>query len=536
MKKKYFYPGIFLLSFLLIGIKPAFTQVVTEEWVARYNGPANGSDVANDIALDSLGNVYVTGRSDGSGTRNDYATIKYDSVGNELWVRRYNGPANSYDVANDIALDSSGNVYVTGESSGSGTGGDYATIKYDSAGNELWLARYNGPGNYSDQATGIALDSSGNVYVTGRSDGSGTLSDYATIKYNSAGNELWVARYNGPANSYDDARGIALDSLGNVYVTGNSRESGTRNDYATIKYDSAGNELWVARYNGPKNWDWVEAIAVDSSGNVYVTGISVGSGASPEYATIKYDSAGSELWVARYNGPANGGDEAYDIALDFSGNVYVTGRSVGSGTRNDYATIKYDSDGNELWVARYNGPGNYIDCAYGIALDSSGNVYVTGESHGSGTVGDYATIKYDSDGNELWVARYNGPGNSYDYATGIALDSSGNVYVTGNSRESGTRNDYATIKYSQPFIVYPNPYKPPEGHTQITFSGLSEDVRVRIFSISGELIIDRQIAGQSSWVWDGKNERGEAVARGIYIYLITNSEGGKKIGKIAIIR
>ena len=296
--------------------------------------------------------------------------------------------------------------------------------------------------------------------------------------------EEWVARYNGPANSYDDARGIALDSLGNVYVTGNSRESGTRNDYATIKYDSAGNELWVARYNGP----------------------------------------------------ANSYDVANDIAVDSSGNVYVTGRSVGSGTLSDYATIKYDSDGNELWVARYNGPGNYIDCAYGIALDSLGNVYVTGESHGSGTVGDYATIKYDSAGNELWVARYNGPGNSYDYATGIALDSSGNVYVTGNSRESGTRNDYATIKYSQPFIVYPNPYKPPEGHTQITFSGLSEDVRVRIFSISGELIIDRQIAGQSSWVWDGKNERGEAVARGIYIYLITNSEGGKKIGKIAIIR
>ncbi len=308
-------------------------------------------------------------------------------------------------------------------------------------------------------------------------------------------------------------------------------------------------EEWVARYNGPGNsYDYAEGIAVDFSGNVYVTGRSWGSGTEYDYATIKYDSAGNELWLARYNGPANGWDEAYDIALDSSGNVYVTGRSDGSGISYDYATmkydsadyatIKYDSAGNELWVRRYNGPGNGSDYAEGIALDSLGNVYVTGRSWGSGTGGDYATIKYDSAGNELWVRRYNGPANGWDwdYATGIALDSLGNVYVTGRSWGSGTEYDYATIKYSQPFIVYPNPYKPPEGHTEITFSELTENVRIRIFTISGELIIDRQITGQSSWVWDGKNERGKAVARGIYIYLITNSEGGKKIGKIAIIK
>ena len=100
--------------------------------------------------------------------------------------------------------------------------------------------------------------------------------------------------------------------------------------------------------------------------------------------------------------------------------------------------------------ARYNGPANSEDFAHAIAVDAAGNVYVTGWSLGLGNHSDYATIKYDPDGNELWVARYNGPGNSTDVATAIALDAAGNVYVTGESFGGlGTREDYATIKYSQ---------------------------------------------------------------------------------------
>ncbi len=316
---------------------------------------------------------------------------------------------------------------------------------------EEWVARYNGPGNGYDYANDMAVDSSGNVYVTGQSGGTGTGNDYATIKYDSSGNQLWIARYNGPGNKKsDNAYAIAVDAAGNVYVTGQSYDyyGGTNYDYATVKYDSSGNQLWVARYNGPGNQlDYAEAIAVDASGNVYVTGASWGN--HLDYATVKYDSSGNQLWVARYDGPwTNGADWAYAIALDASGNVYVTGASDVYQSVDDYATIKYDSSGNQLWVARYDGPGNAWDCANAMAVDASGNVYVTGQSTGSGPYFNYATVKYDSSGNELWVARYEGPGN-WDEANAMAVDTSGNVYVTGRScLFTGGNWDYATIKYS----------------------------------------------------------------------------------------
>jgi 3-isopropylmalate dehydratase small subunit len=320
-------------------------------------------------------------------------TVAYNSRGTELWVARYPGPG---DGGRAIAVDDiTGNIYVTGTDWAAGTGNDYKTLAYDSTGKQLWAARYNGPSNWSDIAVAIAVDPTGNVYVTGASTGQGSGFDYATVAYDSStGAELWVSRYNGPANNDDFGQAIALDSFGNIYVTGNSWGIGTFTDYATVAYDSTGAELWVARYDGPaSSYDAAHAIAVDSTGNVYVTGESPGTGSDYDYATVAYDSAGAELWVARYNGPANSADYGRAIALDSLGNIYVTGNSLGIGSGYDYATVAYDSAGTELWVARYNGPANGWDTATAIAVDTAGSVYVTGTSNA--TVGnEYATIKY----------------------------------------------------------------------------------------------------------------------------------------------
>jgi uncharacterized delta-60 repeat protein len=441
----------------------ASSDVVQQAWVARYNGSANLDDVAHAIATDDSGNLYVTGGSVGSDTDSDYVTIKYSPAGQVQWIACYNGSGNGLDEAEAIAIDGSGNVYVTGFSVGSTGFFGYATIKYNPAGQQQWIARYNGARDGDDFALAIAVDRSGNVYVTGESFAVDQSSDYATVKYNAAGREEWVARYSRSGSDLNGATAIAVDSSGNVYVTGESSF-----DYATIKYNGAGQEQWSGRYDGPGNdADGATAIGVDDSGNVYVTGFSVGSAGDYDYATIKYNSAGQEQWVARYDGPGNDWDLANDMIVDRSGNVYVTGQSVGTTYPDyDYATMKYNSAGKEQWITRYNGPVDREDEATAIALDNSGNVYVTGASVGSGGAYDYATLKYNSAGEEQWLIRYEGPVSSYDLARAIAVDALGDVYVTGNSFGSGSDSDYTTVKYVQD--ATPTPTPPPSATPRVT--------------------------------------------------------------------
>ncbi len=348
MKKRIFNSLFLVLIFFSFIPTLLFSQVDTA-WVRRYNGPRDSADVATSLFVDNNGNVYVTGRSVGLGTNYDYATLKYDSIGNLLWVRRYNGSSNGEDIAIALFVDGAGNVYVTGYSDSNVTSYDYLTLKYDTYGNLLWARRYGVTRDADDTPYALFVDGAGNVYVTGSSWGGVSWNDYLTLKYDTDGNLLWARRYNGQGNAVDCANALFVDGAGNVYVTGYSVGLGTNKDYATLKYDMNGNLLWERRHNGQGNdEDLPKSLFVDNQGNVYVTGYSWGSGTGWDYATLKYDTDGNLLWERTYNGTENSHDHAYALFVDANGNVYITGDSYASGTNYDYTTIKYVPQGPSI--------------------------------------------------------------------------------------------------------------------------------------------------------------------------------------------
>ena len=511
-----------------------------EQWAQSYNGTGNYNDVATSIAVDEAKNVYVSGYSYGIGTLNDFALVKYNSNGIQQWMSRYNGPGNDNDNINAVILYNS-DIYVTGQSVGSGTGYDYTTIKYNSSGVQQWAARYNGPSNSNDGATAMAIDTQGNVYVTGQCyGGSSTSYDFVTIKYNNAGILQWDVRYNGPGNGNDGANSITVDQYYNVYVTGYSVGAGTNLDYTTIKYNSSGSQQWIARYNGTANdLDIGKSISVNNTGAIYVMGYSRGSGTSLDYVTIKYDTLGAELWSARYNGTNNGSDIPSGFLVNSSGDVIVTGvtNTDVSGSLANYSTVKYNASGQLQWIGIYNGTGNSNDSATSISTDDSGNVFVTGKSIGSGTSFDFATIKYSPAGIQQYVSRYNFSAGSKEIANAIKVDNFGNTYVTGSSTLSGSNDDFLTVKYSKISGIntlsnvvpekfelhqnYPNPFNPV---TKINYSIITGGFsKLKIYDILGnevlKLVNEFQNPGSYSVQWNAGN-----YPSGIYYYSLVSGK------------
>ena len=379
------------------------------------------------------------------------ATVQAGPPPLTLWTTQI-GTSES-DLAYGIALDDSGNSYITGytegDMGGPNQGGkDAFVVKCDSAGTVQWMRQFGTIS--SDYAEGIAVDGSGDSYIAGHTFGdlagpNQGRSDAFIVRYDSGGTVQWASQIG--SSTWEYTSDIAVDGSGNSYITGwtwgdlGGPDQGEV-DAFIVKYDSGGTEQW-RRQIGTGEWDSGEGIAVDAGGNIYITGNTRGDLGGPNQGSIdvfiaKYDSGGTEQW-ARQIGTSTY-DEADGIAVDASGNSYITGLTPGDlGGPNqggdDVFVAKYDYAGTLQWATQFGS--NKIDSAQGIAVDGSGNSYITGWTWGDlggpdqGEV-DAFIVKYDSGGTEQW-RRQIGTGE-WDSGEGIAVDAGGNIYITGNTR------------------------------------------------------------------------------------------------------
>jgi hypothetical protein len=318
--------------------------------------------------------------------------------------------------ASGVAVDRHRNIYATGQSSNA----DYLTVKFDSAGGQKWAATYDGPGHGTDQAVAIAVDTLGNAYVTGYCWIAAYDEAYATAKYDSAGTQKWVTLYNDPAHGIDHATALALDSSGNTIVTGYYTLASDY-DFMTIKYDSAGNQVWAVPYQGTPGDNVACAVAVGESNSVYVAGTSNGGTTNYDMVLVKYDSSGARQWVCRYNGPdIPHEDHASGLALDGTGGAYVCGSTsdAPSGS-DDFALVRVSAQGQVAWMRRM-----LFGTASAVVADTSGNAYVTGPYY-DGSNWYTLVQKYDTSGIGEWSATLGS-----DRASAIALGPDGGVFIT----------------------------------------------------------------------------------------------------------
>jgi hypothetical protein len=467
------------------------------------------------MALDSSGNVYVTGQDGDSPP--GFVTLKINSSGQIVWVIRYSGGMAIKATPKSIAVDLYGNVYVGASDV------DYLVIKYDSSGVEQWVRRFRGSGGGINSLNDLATeDISMSIIHTGYATFNSGFSGCFTNRSNySNGDSVWSRRYT--PNPTICGR-IVIDIFKNINVSGISNIAVLApDDLLTLSYDINGNLRWAQTWNGPGNRRDVAAdIASDKNGNVYVTGYAtMDSTFDEDIVTIKYDSEGNQEWVRFYDGdpslPSNA--QGYFVKTDLLGNVIVAGGEKGKGTSVDFCTIKYDSLGNQLWHRTYNGPANQSDYIEGVAVDKYGSTYITGTANETTNLYKIYTIKYDKDGNQVWLEKY----PAYDTVSApkaIIVDKNLNVYIAGEIGVAGYNNDIIVLKYSQLTSVeqikdkvpdgyklyqnYPNPFNSITNiKYQITNSSY---VIIKVYEIFGRevatLVDEKKEPGEHQVEWD----------------------------------
>lgn len=394
------------------------------------------------------------------------------------WSARFGDAVDQMSSA--VAFDASGNTIVTGALEGTvdfGGGaltdagqGDVFIAKFGSDGTHVWSYRF---GDASEQwPSDVAVDASGNVLVTGRFWGSvdfggGTLasagaSDIFLVKFGSDGAHDWSGRFGD--TSIQEGYGVAADASGNVIVSGRfygavdfgdgPLTSAGQTDIFVAKFDPDGNLIWGKRF-GDTGEEYAVAVAVDASGNVFISGylydsVDFGGGTltsagGNDIFLVKLDSDGNHVWSDSFGDSDD--QNVHGVAADASGNVAITGDfegavDFGGGTLTsagapDVFLASFGSDGSHSWSKRF-GDSAY-QYGFDVTFDPFGNTVATGQF--GGTV-DFGGEDLTSSGSyDIFIARFNRNGGHLwsdsfgddreQYAVGIAADASGNVVITG---------------------------------------------------------------------------------------------------------
>jgi uncharacterized delta-60 repeat protein len=355
---------------------------------------------------------------------------------------------------NAVTTDNSGFSYVTGYCNEMVTGNDIITVKYSATGDTIWTRTFDGTANLNDEGNGICVDAGGNVYVVGSAQNLNKGYDVTILKYNSSGVLQWANCYSSVEDQPKEDKGlaIAVDLTGNIYITGYTTTIDGFTDIVTMKFDSHGTQEWVKLEDGISDLNSEGlSIAVSNSGNVYVAGY-VSNTDNADIALLKYTSSGSLEWSPIISGSGSGEDKAWGVVVDETDNVYITGYINDLYNGFDAYTAKFDTYGTKIWESAINGSGSGEDKAWGVVVDTDGSVYITGQSADALGNSNYLTAKYSSAGSILWNVSYNGTGNGSDIGSSLAIltsnENSKYVVVTGKSWGTSLNYDYATVRYN----------------------------------------------------------------------------------------
>ena len=408
-------------------------------WTGRYSGSRGGvGGSALAVTADNAGNVYAAGwTGDGVIFNNniDYLVVAFGPDGTERWAQRYDGPASGFDQATEIAVDAAGNAYVSGFSYGQNQNQayDWTTHKYSPTGTLLWERRHSGPGTNDDRVTDMMLDPDGNLVVTGftKNTGDGLTNDVETLTYDPAGNVVWQRRWTDTAASHETPADLDVDAAGRITVTGTTAESAS--PYAvptpvTLRYDQAGTLLQVIRDGGA-------SVDADTAGNLVLAGFFL---APPGVSSVaRYDAAGARVWSTPLTMNAEDALSGLTVRADSAGAVTLAGTVTNVFVHNDdYLTVRYAPDGQELWRHRFNGPVGGDDRVAGLAIDGAGDVVVTGTSWNGylsykGTADDIVTLRFPAAATPMLIA----PGNLT--ATGVSASQIGLRWQDNAGTEDG---------------------------------------------------------------------------------------------------